>query len=1486
MDAAARVAWGRRVLCDGPARQGRIGILTLALTLTTVAFVSPVSAASRKSDSPPGHKLQAPKLGHEITGLRTRTSRTYLSPQGGRVARVYASSVNYRDEQGRWQPIDDRLKRAGSVLRNNANRYGAAFPIDLSKGMVRVDEGGDWVAFRLRGARASGEVHGTAATYRDALPGVDVRYEARADSVKESLTLAGPSARRRFVFDLDVSRGLRPHVTKGGAVTLSDRRGKTRMTLAAPFMDDAKGKHSQSVDYTLKRIGQDWRLTLTPRGGWLDSPKRAWPVTIDPQVVPGASSDCAIDSTTSGTSLCTAGTMKVGLATTAGPEARALVKFDVAGAVPAGSDISYAAMGLFYESSTNTNNRRLIINRMTRDWTNAATWNTADGTTAWTAAGGDFDAAVACEICASLGTGSYNPGAYAYWTVRNLVSQWSTGAQANFGLVVRDDPSDPDPANQYILDSLDSSNVSRRPVLDIRYDPHVGSQRAWKYESQKLTDHLSLQVNSQSGNLLLNQSNVTVPGGIGPDLAIGQSYNSLSDSQYSYGRGFSMNTGQDLRIDELGSGDLLLHGPSGYEARYAYVDGTTYTTPNGFDVDLKRTSAVRTDTNYWTYTERQSQRKLSFDGVGNLRADTDRNGRAITYQYVSGKLSAITDYQGRLTKFFYTSGRVTKMTDSAARDYLYTYNGDGTLATYTDPNNGVTKYTWAGGQIAVITTPAARKIKIEYFSGAPNDDRVKSVLRVTNPTAAESSWVGPKTQFTYSLNRNGTGSGVVTDPRNHTTTTTYDAFGRPTQAVDALGNTTKSTYTSNSNVLDFTLATNTGTTPNTTLTYDNDNNLAGSQTPTTSGSTCSTTPASCIQTKIDSGTAGGVPATVVGSKYLPGKTTNEQGRIQTLGYDTNGNPTTISSTTGTITLGYTEAGVTTPGKLSTITDQRSKVTSLSYFASGDLKQITPPLPLGATSLTYNASLSRIATVTDGKGQLRTLSYDNDDRVTNIAYAGGTNVGLVYDKDGYLTARNDSVGGNTTYTLDQLGRVTFESLPGGRSNSYGYDATSNLATLTDPSGTTTYGYDDANRNKSVLEPGAGTAILLGFDDDGRRTTTTYPNGVVQTRTYDLAGRLFNIKAVKATTTLEDIDYPSYANATGQGVLRDRAIDKVTGRSTQYQYDGQDRLFQARTYTTGGPVPSLSDPCATNGALACFEYAMDAASNRTSKTITGSTISSSVTSYVYNDANEIVSRISGVANNYSYDTNGNQLTRPLNGVPRTMTYNVRDQATAIDGTSIGYLGASQDQAVSEGSTILKNNVLGLGARTIGGTTDYYTREIDGTPLAQRTGSARQYYLSDALGSITATTDSTGNAQATYLYDPDGNNRGGTGSSTNPLGYAAGYKAPSALYRFGERYYDPADARWTQQDPLNQATDLRQANRYAYVGADPINLVDPTGAFFSVPGAIKGLVKGCIEGPELPGPYVKKIPGSSKVIRVIPQGRSFGCAEGFIKGGFGIP
>jgi RHS repeat-associated protein len=90
--------------------------------------------------------------------------------------------------------------------------------------------------------------------------------------------------------------------------------------------------------------------------------------------------------------------------------------------------------------------------------------------------------------------------------------------------------------------------------------------------------------------------------------------------------------------------------------------------------------------------------------------------------------------------------------------------------------------------------------------------------------------------------------------------------------------------------------------------------------------------------------------------------------------------------------------------------------------------------------------------------------------------------------------------------------------------------------------------------------------------------------------------------------------------------------------------------------------------------------------------------------------------------------------------------------------------------------------------------------------------------------------GALENSYEYDPYGNQTASTGTLSNYFKFAGGFsladRSGGDLYHFGARYYDPATGRWTQIDPLDQIGDLTEANRYLYVGGDPVNLTDPTG------------------------------------------------------------
>lgn len=89
------------------------------------------------------------------------------------------------------------------------------------------------------------------------------------------------------------------------------------------------------------------------------------------------------------------------------------------------------------------------------------------------------------------------------------------------------------------------------------------------------------------------------------------------------------------------------------------------------------------------------------------------------------------------------------------------------------------------------------------------------------------------------------------------------------------------------------------------------------------------------------------------------------------------------------------------------------------------------------------------------------------------------------------------------------------------------------------------------------------------------------------------------------------------------------------------------------------------------------------------------------------------------------------------------------------------------------------------------------------------------------LTATHVSTGPSGA---VGPDS---GGTGYVQNPYTYGGGLQDRSTgLIKFGQRWYAPSTGSWVQQDALNAPLDPGNANRYSYVGGNPINFNDPTG------------------------------------------------------------
>lgn len=82
------------------------------------------------------------------------------------------------------------------------------------------------------------------------------------------------------------------------------------------------------------------------------------------------------------------------------------------------------------------------------------------------------------------------------------------------------------------------------------------------FSEQRLTDRSSLAVNVSNGNLLIRDADLGIAG-TGLDLEIDRLYNGLSDSAGSLGQGWSMGTGDDVRIRVEADGSVSFHDPTG-----------------------------------------------------------------------------------------------------------------------------------------------------------------------------------------------------------------------------------------------------------------------------------------------------------------------------------------------------------------------------------------------------------------------------------------------------------------------------------------------------------------------------------------------------------------------------------------------------------------------------------------------------------------------------------------------------------------------------------------------------------------------------------------------------------------------------------------------------------------------------------------------------------------------------------------------------------
>lgn len=253
--------------------------------LLVAGFVVSLCALAPASERTPGKAVRTAAAPADTSPQRTARTTTRRLANGRLLTRASATPLNVRGADGRFRPIDTELvRRADGSLEPRAAAIDVRLPSRLTQ-PVEIADGKHRVGLRLLGAGGRASVKGASATYADALPGVDVRYEALPTGVKEELHVSGAAVPTRYRFALDLSDGLRARQRGTGQIVIADARNRTRLVVAPAFMYDVADRgETVAVPMRLSTTAAGHRIDMLPDARWLRAHARRSTVVIDPTV--------------------------------------------------------------------------------------------------------------------------------------------------------------------------------------------------------------------------------------------------------------------------------------------------------------------------------------------------------------------------------------------------------------------------------------------------------------------------------------------------------------------------------------------------------------------------------------------------------------------------------------------------------------------------------------------------------------------------------------------------------------------------------------------------------------------------------------------------------------------------------------------------------------------------------------------------------------------------------------------------------------------------------------------------------------------------------------------------------------------------------------------------------------------------------------------------------------------------------------------------
>lgn len=167
--------------------------------------------------------------------------------------------------------------------------------------------------------------------------------------------------------------------------------------------------------------------------------------------------------------------------------------------------------------------------------------------------------------------------------------------------------------------------------------------------------------------------------------------------------------------------------------------------------------------------------------------------------------------------------------------------------------------------------------------------------------------------------------------------------------------------------------------------------------------------------------------------------------------------------------------------------------------------------------------------------------------------------------------------------------------------------------------------------------------------------------------------------------------------------------------------------------------------------------------------------------------------------------------------------RRMSKTTSGTTTQFLydGLNPVQELNASDGVVANLLTGLNVD------EYFTRTDSSNNVST--------LLTDALDSPVGLVGSGQTIATNYTYQPFGATTVGGSANGSSYEFTGRGNDGAGLYYYRARYYQPAHQRFIAQDPIEFADG--NANLYAYVGNDAVNLLDPEGLWTAAVGWTSG-------------------------------------------------